>query len=246
MNRLFFPDHKKAILFDMNDTLVDRQQSRELHFTELLRDYTGRWSAPPEFSPEHVYARYMAEQKKRAGKSITLQDKQACLKAALTPYGFPVTDRWMKQFFQEWRKSRARPAALYPHVRDTLRELVKHYMLGIVSNSPRRNVQAQLEKLRLTDVFPPDRVFCSKKGAYRKPQPAMFHHVLSQLKLKPGEAVMVGDSWKNDISGSVKLGIDTVWLQTSAARPGLRRIGKTRVAVIQEFRQLRNLFLPGG
>jgi HAD superfamily hydrolase (TIGR01450 family) len=59
-----------------------------------------------------------------------------------------------------------------------------------------------------------------------KPQPYLFRAAVARLGVKPGEAVMVGDSLLADIQGAQRLGLRTIWLappgaQADVVRPDL-------------------------
>lgn len=43
--------------------------------------------------------------------------------------------------------------------------------------------------------------------------PAIFSLALDALHLSPGETIVVGDSYKNDIAPALSLGITPVWLK---------------------------------
>ncbi|NDJ53094.1 MAG: HAD hydrolase-like protein [Chloroflexi bacterium] len=48
--------------------------------------------------------------------------------------------------------------------------------------------------------------------AFAKPQPEYYAELLIQLDVDPGQAIMIGDSWTNDIVPAAAVGIRTVWL----------------------------------
>ena len=56
---------------------------------------------------------------------------------------------------------------------------------------------------------------------YRKPESAPFLKALAELETNPPNAVMVGDSMKEDICGAKKVGMRTVWVRGS---DGLRAV----------------------
>lgn len=49
-----------------------------------------------------------------------------------------------------------------------------------------------------------------------KPSPEAFHVVLSALNIRPHQAVMVGNSWDNDVLGANRSGIHAIWLTNAA------------------------------
>ena len=54
--------------------------------------------------------------------------------------------------------------------------------------------------------------FLSFETGLMKPDPAFFQHALRALELRAEDAVMVGDTYKNDIRPAIELGMRTVWV----------------------------------
>jgi len=107
---------------------------------------------------------------------------------------------------------RAREAALvpYPHVYLTLIELTKmHLKLAVVSDAPAREAWLRLCYLNLHHIF--DVVVTFDDTRKRKPRPEPFKKALTRLKLKPEEALMVGDWAERDVVGAAQVGMKTVF-----------------------------------
>lgn len=85
----------------------------------------------------------------------------------------------------------------------------KGVRLGIISNVSSHEVALEiLRKVGLRKYF--QVVITSALTGIRKPDPAIFSYALMQLKLRPNEAVHVGDSEKHDIEGGSIAGLRTV------------------------------------
>jgi len=56
-----------------------------------------------------------------------------------------------------------------------------------------------------------DLTVISEKAGVKKPNREIFHLALSELKVSAGDAVFLGDSWKNDVLGAGSAGIPAVW-----------------------------------
>jgi putative hydrolase of the HAD superfamily len=95
-------------------------------------------------------------------------------------------------------------AALRPHVRT-----------AVVTNN---TVLEQDEKLATFGLWQHvDALVTSEECRTTKPDPAIFQAALQRLDIAADEAVMVGDSWKNDIVGATQCGIRAVWLNRHGA-----------------------------
>lgn len=88
-------------------------------------------------------------------------------------------------------------------------------VVGIASNFDRR-------LMRISEGLPPlaacTNVFCSSLIGYPKPSPEFFRAVEHELKLSPGEILLVGDDWENDHEGATAAGWKAIHLDRSSAR----------------------------
>lgn len=90
-----------------------------------------------------------------------------------------------------------------------LERLRSQYRLAIVSNFY-GNLSTILKKEGLLSLF--EVVADSTEVGATKPDPRIFHHVLSKLNLAPHQALMVGDSLERDMRGAEASGIHHAWL----------------------------------
>jgi putative hydrolase of the HAD superfamily len=107
---------------------------------------------------------------------------------------------------------RAREAALvpYPHVYMTLMELIKmHIKLAVVSDAPAKEAWLRLCYLNLHHMF--DAVVTFEDTGERKPNPGPFKKALDRMKVKPSEALMVGDWAERDVVGAAQVGMKTIF-----------------------------------
>lgn len=74
-------------------------------------------------------------------------------------------------------------------------------------------VSEQEDKLRHTNLrhlF--DDLVISEAAGVNKPDPVIFEIALRAAGAAPSEAVMLGDSWENDVVGALGMGIAAAWL----------------------------------
>ncbi len=101
--------------------------------------------------------------------------------------------------------------------------------LGVISNVSSHEVALEiLRKVGLKKYF--KLVITSALTGIRKPDPAIFLYALMQLKLRPTEAVHVGDSEKHDIEGASIAGLRTVLIN--------RGVSQERTLADYRFRSL--------
>jgi len=68
-----------------------------------------------------------------------------------------------------------------------------------------------------------NKVYCFRKVGMLKPSRGFFDFILGDLKLTAKDAMMVGDSFPNDVMGAVRCGIYSIWLNRESSE---RRVGK--------------------
>jgi putative hydrolase of the HAD superfamily len=91
--------------------------------------------------------------------------------------------------------------------------LKENYKLGVVSN-----FYGNLEKICKSIGFAEflDVMIDSEVVGIEKPHPGIFSLALQKLKVKPENAVVVGDSYERDIVPSKILGCRTIWLKNKS------------------------------
>ncbi|MGQ9707230.1 MAG: HAD-IIIA family hydrolase [bacterium] len=109
-----------------------------------------------------------------------------------------------------YRKAREAALVLYPHTNETLIILMKMGIrLAILSDAPRLQAWLRLCYLKLHHLF--DVVITYEDTMVRKPHPAPFRLTIERLRIRPEEAIMVGDWEARDVKGAKELGIVTVF-----------------------------------
>jgi HAD superfamily hydrolase (TIGR01662 family) len=107
-------------------------------------------------------------------------------------------------------KARAANAVAFDDADSTLQKLSEREVkLGIISNVSSHEVaMGILDNVKLTKYF--DQFITSASVGIRKPDPGIFRYALMQFKVRPEEAVIVGDSEIHDIGGGYVAGLRTV------------------------------------
>ncbi|HJX05503.1 MAG TPA: HAD family hydrolase [Candidatus Nanoarchaeia archaeon] len=107
--------------------------------------------------------------------------------------------------------------------------------IGLISNTT-PTITRVLDKFDLNKYF--DAALFSYEDGLLKTDPEMFKQLLKKMKLKPGEALMVGDSVPTDIIGARSAGIKAILLD--------RRNRREFLPKITNLRELKELMENGG
>jgi FMN phosphatase YigB (HAD superfamily) len=103
--------------------------------------------------------------------------------------------------------------AAYPDAAATLAELrARGFLLATVTNRAFGGERFR-EDLRAAglDASGWDSQSVSVEVGYLKPHPRLFLHALEALQIAPSEALMVGNSLREDVAGAQHLGIRAAW-----------------------------------
>jgi HAD superfamily hydrolase (TIGR01549 family) len=95
---------------------------------------------------------------------------------------------------------------------EALAELADQYVLGALTNG-----NADFQKLKLDDYF--SFGYSSASVGASKPQPHMFHAALEHTGASAAETVHVGDNLVDDIHGAAEVGMHTIWVNLTGAKP---------------------------
>jgi putative hydrolase of the HAD superfamily len=82
--------------------------------------------------------------------------------------------------------------------------------IGLLTNGAASLQREKIERSGLGMHF--DAAVVSGEIGKGKPEPEIFHHLLERLGVRPGEALMVGNSLARDIAGGRRAGLKTCWL----------------------------------
>jgi putative hydrolase of the HAD superfamily len=105
----------------------------------------------------------------------------------------------------------------------------------VVTNNIVSEQRRKLERCELGGCV--DALVTSEEAGVQKPDPRIFHIALAHVGAETHEAVMLGDSWVNDIEGARAAGIRAVWLNRTGAPhpdpsvPALRALVPTELVI---------------
>ena len=147
----------------------------------------------------------------------------------------PNLDACAREIYAEW--AACQHFELYEDVPDVLRELAAAGVrIGLISNSHRclASFQSHFDLHGLISA-----TVSSSEHGFMKPHPSIFSAALQLVNVGAGEAMMVGDSVRQDIEGALRAGMRAVLLQRGdTPTTGAGALG---VPIIRSLRDLPNL-----
>ena len=190
----------KAVLFDLDNTLID--------FFRFKRNSC-------DAAIDAMISAGLKINKKRATKILfELYDKYGIeypriFQKFLMKINRKIDYKILTYGIMAYRKMKENFMTPYPGTIETLKKLKKKYKLAIISDAPGINAWMRLIAMNIDSYF--DVVLTKSDIKAQKPSSKIFMKVISLLKVKPNECIMVGDRIERDISGAKALGIKTVF-----------------------------------
>ena len=126
-------------------------------------------------------------------------------------------------------------------VRPILEELKNSYRLILVSNFY-GNLKAVLSNYDLLHHF--DGIIESAIVGVRKPQTAIWQLGLNEAHCKAQEAIVIGDSLKNDILPAKAIGCKTIWLTPKADNIYEQPLNSSTNLIAHSYSELLEQLLP--
>jgi len=224
----------KAIIFDLDNTLLDYSHSEVDAMKKTLRDH-GIWedeeawweSFWPVFS-QHNFRHWMDFVNKR-GPHRTIQDVlissfRDSLDADSARHERLTASYW--DYFCNNCHFENGAQGVLDFARD-------RYKLGIISNGIGEAQRKRLAVGAISDLF--HSVVVSDEVGIRKPRREIFDHALAELRLAPSDVLFVGDSLTDDYQGAVNAGIDFCYYNREKKRLADSHRPKYKIDELQEL-----------
>lgn len=188
----------RAILFDLDETLLDRATSLENYIE----------SQHHRHKLEHIaYENYRDRFIELDARGYT--DRQKLFETLIKEFTLSLSTEEMLADFKQnaWKNCK-----LFADTSKVLREFrLRGYKLGIITNGSTESQSAKLSESGLNLLV--DVALISEQEQVKKPNPAIFIRAAERLRVSVIECVFVGDNPEADIGGACNAGMKTVWLR---------------------------------
>lgn len=212
----------KAIFFDFDNTLGNREKYAYLTYKEIFSEH--------KFGLSGIYLENIIQK-------CLLYDQHGYIgceyvrQALKNRDGIDLGDH----FAEEWKNRIWHYAELAPHVTDVLLELKRRgYFLGIITNGGVFEQRKKIEMTKLDKIV--DFILISDEIGIKKPDPRIFQIAAKRNNFSPEECAYVGDQFPVDIFGAMQAGFKPIWYW-----PGNRLCGVKEICCINDLRNLVNI-----
>ena len=202
----------RAILFDVDDTLLDFQTGNHNAVNRLMDEL--------DYRDSHRYEQYEAINLKcweelEAGLLTQNQLKVARFVRFFDRYPVVGDPKWAAERFVELL---GQQSILLPNALEVVEQIAARLPVAVVTNGITAIQRSRMALSPLKDYL--TEMVISEAVGISKPRPGIFKIALDRLGVKPRDALMVGDGVNSDIRGANNAGIDACWLNpTGRALP---------------------------
>lgn len=189
----------KAIYFDLDNTLVDRNRA----FTACLG----------QFFDAHLPHYYFGNEQ------YELEE--------IDNWGYTDLDEFVEWFIQHYQPSGWDESSVSNYIItnissfipassaqliNLLQHLKQQCRIGIITNGSITNQSRKIKQAKLDQCFSPENIHISQQYQLAKPDAAFFSLVLEQWGYQGQDVWYIGDDPINDIEGAKQLDMTTVWV----------------------------------
>jgi putative hydrolase of the HAD superfamily len=187
----------KAIIFDLDDTLIDFRERKKVL---IKRSVEAMIKAGLEEDPIGLYDEF-----NKFYWDTGIEDQNIFEKFLAKKYGH-VDYRVLAHAIIAYRRANALLLKPYPNVVEVLGKLKKNGIkLAILSDAPKLAAYTRLVEVGMDELF--DVIITFDDVLEIKPSIKGFKMVIEQLDVKKEECLMVGDNPDRDVIGAKKFGM---------------------------------------
>lgn len=190
----------EAVLFDLDNTLMDRHAS----LLQFLENQWARFTFLQTLSLEAFKLLFLNLDANGSVWKDVVYGK-ICVEAH-------CDSSCAQMLLDDYLLNFAKECFLFPHALDTLIKLKARYKIGIITNGREDLQSAVIDACGLKPFM--DVILISETEGVKKPNQDIFMKALNILGVRPQNSVYIGDNPIADIQGAYRAGLKAVWFKT--------------------------------
>lgn len=196
----------RALLIDIDGTLLDFKQSEALGISAIMEHYGV--TPTPELAAHYHDVNQSFWHKYEKGEITRAQINEGRYPAFFGELGVTVDCEVCERIYQDFVNNRLVPVE---GAKEMLAYLSGKYSLYVASNGYSVKQRERLKKVGMFDYFTD--MFVSEETGTQKPQKEFFDYCFARMEkdLKPEEVMIIGDGLTSDMAGGNNAGIRTCW-----------------------------------
>ncbi len=189
----------KAVLFDLDGTLLNRDKSVELFINQ---QYERLYELLSHIPKEQYISRFI----ELDNHGYVWKDKvyQQLIDE------FNISSITWEEFLQDYVEEFKHHCVGFPHIHEMLEGLKNNKIaLGMITNGYGQFQMDNIKALDIEKYF--DVILVSEWEGIKKPNPQIFMNALEKLNVEPSESVFIGDHPENDVKAAQNVGMKGIW-----------------------------------
>jgi len=187
----------KAVIFDLDDTLLDRYKTFDLYCDYLI----------DTFFPKNIFDKESIKSIIKNFDKNGYEDRNIFYKKIVETWNLKnIINELEKSWFEEFDKFSTPEYKLI----EILDYLNKEYKLAIITNGSSIMQNKKIDALGIRKYF--SEIIISNDVGIKKPNKEIFLLGCNRLNIIPSEVVYVGDNFDIDIIGATSAGLKAIWI----------------------------------
>ena len=189
----------KAALFDLDGTLLDRDQSLQLF---VINQYERLNEFLSHIAKEKYVSRFIQLDK----RGYVWKDK--VYQQLIDEFNIALIT-W-EALLQDYLNEFKHHCIGFPYIHEMLDGLKNSgFALGMITNGYGQFQMDNINTLQIEKYF--DIILVSEWEGIKKPNPQIFMNALQKLHVSPFESVFIGDHPENDVKAAQYVGMKGIW-----------------------------------
>ncbi|MDR4170123.1 HAD family hydrolase [Bacillus nitratireducens] len=191
----------KAMLFDLDDTLLDRDKAVDKLFLFVLEKC---YEDVSDIVKNNMLQKFKEYDKREYG----IRDKTIVLESLFNEFApkYRLPHNYIQDF---WNENFPKCFSIDQNTIHFLNHIKRHFKIGIITNGSTHRQKAKIINTNLNNYF--DTIIISEEVGLSKPDKRIFELALNKLNVQPENTLFVGDDLEKDIAGCQNANIKGVW-----------------------------------
>jgi putative hydrolase of the HAD superfamily len=210
---------KRAVIFDLDDTLVAFESVSEPSWVQVCREYTQTGSEKQAHRifktiKKHSDWYWDDDTRHREGRLDIKAARRSIVTAAFRELDLPTAEAVC--LADRYSAVRLENMYLFPGVESTLQALCdRRFTMALITNGESASQREKINRFGLGKYF--SHLFIEGEVGSGKPGHEIYRKALSDIGVSADETYMVGDNIEWDIAAPQALGIRGIWYDSEGA-----------------------------
>ena len=191
----------KAMIFDLDDTLLDRKQAVDNMFSILLEDC---YEDIKDIDKNKMLKKFKEYDKRSYGNSDKTKVLEPFFDEFPTKYRMPSN-----KMLDFWNTNFPHSFSVNQNTINIVNAIKMHVKVAIITKGTTQRQRAKISNTNLNSCF--DKIIISEEVGFSKPDERIFELALNELKVRPEDVLFVGDDLQKDIAGCQNVNIKGIW-----------------------------------